>query len=118
VWVEVELQKMLSLLATGAVRMLCKTGEHLGAVVDVLPFTRDGLEPFLQSARTNYLVATAYSACGQSKEAQRKLQIASAASAPDELLWAWLAARKLAATDEQQWRRPPAVCSSASDKPE
>jgi hypothetical protein len=32
------------------------------------------------------------------------LQIATAASAPDELLWAWLAAKKLSATDEQQWR--------------
>ena len=104
VWVEVELQKMLSLARNGRCPDALQTGEHLGAVVDVLPFTRDGLEPFLQSARTNYLVATAYSACGQSKEAQRKLQIASAASAPDELLWAWLAARKLAATDEQQWR--------------
>jgi hypothetical protein len=32
------------------------------------------------------------------------LQIASAASAPDELLWAWLAAKKLSAIDERQWR--------------
>ena len=104
VWVEVEVQKMLSLVRNGRCLDALQTGEHLGAVIDTLPFTRDGLEPFLQSARTNYLLATAYSACGRSQEAQRRLQIASAASAPDELLWAWRAAKKLSATDEQQWR--------------
>jgi tetratricopeptide (TPR) repeat protein len=104
VWVEVELQKLLSLARNGRCPDALQMGEHLGAAIDALPFTRDGLEPFLQSARTNYLVATAYAACGRSQEAQRKLQIASAASAPDELLWAWLASKKLATTDEQQWR--------------
>ncbi|MBI3475404.1 MAG: DUF5107 domain-containing protein [Acidobacteria bacterium] len=104
VWVEVELQKMLSQSRNGRCPDALQTGEHLGAVIDGLPFTRDGLDPFLQSARTNYLVATTYAACGRTQEAQRKLQIASAASAPDELLWAWLASKKLAVSDERQWR--------------
>ena len=104
VWIEVEVQKLLSLARNGRCPDALQTGEHLGAAVEGLPFTRDGLEPFLHSARANYLVATAYSACGQSQEAKRKFQAAFAASAPDELLWAWLAARKLSVTDEQQWR--------------
>lgn len=104
VWVEVQVQKVRFLARNGRCPDALQTGEHLGAVIDTLPFTRDGLEPFLQSARTNYLLATAYSACGRSQEAQRQLQIASAASAPDELLWAWRAAKKLSAADEQQWR--------------
>jgi tetratricopeptide (TPR) repeat protein len=104
VWIEVEVQKLLSLARNGHCADALQTGEHLGAAIDALPFTRDGLEPFLQSARTNYLVATAYAACARSQEAQRHLQIASAASAPDELLWAWLAAKKLSAIDERQWR--------------
>ena len=104
VWVEVELQKMLSLTRKGRCPEALQTAHQLGAVVDGLPFTKDGLDPFLQSARTSYLVGTAYESCGQPQEAQRKLQAASAATAPDELLWAWLAVRKVSATDERQWR--------------
>jgi tetratricopeptide (TPR) repeat protein len=102
-WVEVELQSCSFRHATGALDAL-QTGDHVGEAVDGLPFTRDGLAPFLQSARTSFLVATAYAACGRSEEAERKFQIASTATAPDELLWAWLAAKKLSAIDEQQWQ--------------
>jgi tetratricopeptide (TPR) repeat protein len=104
VWVEVELQKLLVQARNGRCSDALQTGDHLGEAVDGLPFSRDGLEPFLQSARTNYLVATACAACGRSEEAKRKFQIASTATAPDELLWAWLAAKKLSAIDEQQWQ--------------
>jgi hypothetical protein len=94
VWVEVELQKLLAQARNGRCPDALQTGEHLGAVVDGLSFTRDGLEPFLQSARTNYLVATAYATCGRPEEAKRKLQIASAQLVPMSC-WAWLAAELL-----------------------
>ena len=51
-----------------------------------LPFTHDGLEPILQSARTNYQLGTAYASCEKPEEAAKKFQLASAASAPDQVL--------------------------------
>jgi tetratricopeptide (TPR) repeat protein len=104
VWVEVELQKLLALARNGQCPDALQTADHLAAAVDGLPFTKDGLEPFLQSARMNYLVATAYASCGRTEEAKKKFQAVSAATSVDELLWAWLAARKLSGTDQQQWR--------------
>jgi tetratricopeptide (TPR) repeat protein len=104
VWVEVEVQKLLALARDGRCADAQVIGEHLGVEVAGLPFTRDGLDPILQSARTNYLVATVYASCGRSEEAKRKFEVASAASAPDEMLWAWLAAKKLPGMDEKQWR--------------
>ena len=104
VWVEVELQKLISQAHNGRCADSLATADYLGAAVDGLPFTKDGLEPFLQSARTNYLVGTAYESCKRSEEAKRKFQSAAAASAPDELLWAWLAAQKFSGDDEKHWR--------------
>jgi tetratricopeptide (TPR) repeat protein len=104
VWVEVEVQKLLAMARNGRCAEAQATADHLGTPVDGLPFTKDGLEPFLQSARTNYLVGTAYDSCGRSDEAKRKFKNASTATAPDELLWAWLAAKKLSGTDEKQWQ--------------
>jgi len=104
VWVEVEVQNLLALARNGRCSDVQVIGNRLGAEVAGLPFTRDGLEPILQSARTNYLVGTAYASCGRSEEAKRKFQIASAATAPDEMLWAWLAAKKLPGINEKQWR--------------
>src|SRR5205085_3153637 len=72
--------------------------------VNGLSFTDDGLEPFLQSARTNYLVGTGYDGCKRSQEAKRKFQAAASATAADELLWASLASRKLSMIDGQRWR--------------
>jgi tetratricopeptide (TPR) repeat protein len=104
VWIEVEVQKLLALARDGRCADAQVIGEHLGVEVAGLPFTRDGLDPILQSARTNYLVATVYASCGRSEEAKRKFEVASAASVPDEMLWAWLAAKKLPGMDEKQWR--------------
>ena len=104
VWVEIEVQKLLAMARNGRCAEAQATADHLGTAVDGLPFTRDGLGPFLQSARTNYLVGTAYDSCGRSEEAKQKFKNASTATAPDELLWAWLAAKKLSGTDEKQWR--------------
>lgn len=103
VWVEVELQKMLASAKDGHCADALVVAEHLGATVPDLPFTHDGLEPILQSAQTNYQLGTAYASCAKPEEAAKKFQLASAASAPDEVLWAWRAAQKLPGFDEKQW---------------
>ena len=104
VWVEVELEKLLELVREDRCADALRLAEHLGAPVPDLPFTHDGLEPFLQSARTNYLLGTAFATCGQPEDAKIKFQAASAQSAPDQVLWAWLGAQKLPGFDEKGWR--------------
>jgi hypothetical protein len=78
--------------------------EHLGSAVPDLTFTRDGLEPIVQSARTGYLLGTVFASCGKATEAKAKFELASTASAPDQIKWAWLAARKLPAFNQAQWQ--------------
>src|SRR5450755_1062183 len=104
VWVEVELQKMLASAKDGHCADALVVAEHLDAKVPDLPFTRDGLEPILQSARTNYQLGTVYASCAKTEEATKRFQLASAASAPDQMLWAWRGAQKLPGFDEKQWR--------------
>jgi tetratricopeptide (TPR) repeat protein len=76
----------------------------LGTPVPDLPFTHDGLEPILQSARKTYLLGTAYASCERPEEAAKKFQLASTASAPDQVLWAWRAAQRLPGFDTKQWQ--------------
>ena len=104
VWVEVELQKMFASARDGHCADALVAAEHLGTPVPDLPFTHDGLEPILQSARTNYLLGAAYSRCAKPEEAAKKFQLASAASAPDQMVWAWRAAQKLPGFDGKQWQ--------------
>jgi tetratricopeptide (TPR) repeat protein len=104
VWVEVELQKMLASAKVGHCADALVVAEHLGATVPDLPFTRDGLESIVQSPRTNYQLGVAYASCAQPGEATKKFQLASATSAPDQMLWARRAAQKLPDFDGKQWQ--------------
>lgn len=104
VWLEVELQKLLAWTREKRCADATALGNRLGAEVSGLAFTKDGMEPIVQSARTNYLLGTAYASCGKSAEAALKFQSATTASAPDQALWAWLAAKQLPGFDEKQWQ--------------
>jgi Flp pilus assembly protein TadD len=104
VWIEVQLQRVLSSGKAGHCDEALAVAQHLGSEVPGLAFTRDGLEPILQSGRTNYLLASAYTACGKPEEAKARLELASAASAPDQIRWAWLAARKMPDFNAAQWQ--------------
>jgi Flp pilus assembly protein TadD len=104
IWVEVQLQRVLALANAGHCDQALNTAQHLGAEVPGLAFTRDGLEPILQSARTNYLLGSAYSTCGKPAEAKSKFEVAAVSSAPDQLRWAWLAAQKLPNYNPGEWR--------------
>jgi tetratricopeptide (TPR) repeat protein len=104
VWVEVQLQRVLASAKAGRCDDALSAAGHLGSEVPGLPFTRDGLAPILQTARSNYLLGTAYSICGKAEEAKSKFEVAAAASAPDQIRWAWLAAQKLPNFNSAQWR--------------
>ncbi len=104
VWIEVQLQHALATAKAGHCDQAFPIAQNLGSAVPDLAFTRDGLEPILKSARTEYLLGTVYSTCGRSSEAKTKYQAAAGASAPDQMRWAWLAAKQLPGFDQAQWQ--------------
>jgi len=104
VWVEAQLQRMIALAQAGNCTEALAAEQILGSTVPRLPFTQDGLKPILDAARTNYLVGGVYATCGKSKEAESRFQLASIVSAPDQIVWAWLAAQKLPRFDHKQWK--------------
>jgi hypothetical protein len=104
VWVEVQLQRALNAAKQTHCDEAVAAANQLGSEVPGLAFTRDGLEPFLRSARTNYLLGSVYGACGKTAEAKAKLDLAAAASAPDQIHWAWMAAQKIPGYNPSQWK--------------
>jgi tetratricopeptide (TPR) repeat protein len=104
VWVEVQLQHVLASAKEGHCSQALPLAQQLGMEVPGLTFTRDGLEPLLQSARTNYLLGSVYAGCGKSEEATGKFKLAAAASAADQIRWACLAAQRLPGFNRVQWQ--------------
>ena len=104
VWIEVQLLRALALAKEGHWGEALIVARDLGSEVPGLAFTRDGLEPILQSARTSYLLGTVFAGCGLTVEAKAKFELASAASVPDQIKWAGLAARKLPGFNQAQWQ--------------
>jgi tetratricopeptide (TPR) repeat protein len=104
VWVEVQLQRVLSLARQARCTEAIDTARHLGSEVPGLAFTKDGLDPIVNSARTNYLLGTAYTTCGKSDEGNANFTAAASAPGTDQVRWAWLAAQKLANFDQAKWQ--------------
>src|SRR3989442_1285956 len=104
-WMDVQVQRSLALANQGRCAEALDVAEHLGSAVAGLAFTRDGLEPILKSARTNYLLGSAYLRCGKSAEAQARFAAAASSDSAPELRWAWSAAQKLPGFDPEQWQK-------------
>src|SRR6266567_2709780 len=104
VWAEVKLQQAIGLARTGRCEEALATAKTLGSPVAGLAFTQDGLEPLLNSARTNYLLGETYSACRQKEEADRMYRLSAQATDPSDVVWAWGSAKKLRSYDAAQWR--------------
>ena len=104
VWIEVQLQKLTAYAKSNRCTEAVAIAERLGREVPGLDFARDGLAPIVDSARAQYLMATAYATCGKTQEAEAKLQVAAKAFAPDQVLWAWQAAQKLPGFDTRVWQ--------------
>lgn len=104
VWIEVQLQRIVALSKQERCGDALDAAQRLVSEVPGLEFTRDGLEPILQSARTNYLLGSVYSACGKSEDAKKKFEVATNATSADQTRWAWLAAQELPGFDPQNWQ--------------
>jgi len=115
VWVEVQLQRGLALAKAGRCQDALSAAQNLGAAVPDLPFTHDGLDPIVKSARTSYGLGTVYATCLKTGEAKAKFEAAASASSPDQVRWAWLASQKLPDFDPAKW---PQTLQSALDQAE
>jgi tetratricopeptide (TPR) repeat protein len=103
VWIEVKLQQALQLQKSGRCGEALAEARALGTSVSGLAFTRDGLEPILNSPRANYLLAEVYTACGQMTEAAARFEQVSKATDSSDLVWAWRAAKAQSGYDETKW---------------
>ena len=95
VWIEVQLQKALSLANHGECSEAISTANHLGVEVPDMPFTHDGLEPLLRSARISYLLGTLYKSCKQPDKAQARFKHAAEQANLEDAVWSWKASQEL-----------------------
>jgi len=103
VWVEVKIEQALAHAAAGRCDAALAAADGLGAEAPGLAFTRDGLAPFLDAARTQYLIAQVEAGCGRAPRAAERWRRVAAATGVGDLVWAWGAAKKLDGYDNAQW---------------
>jgi tetratricopeptide (TPR) repeat protein len=104
VWLEVQLQRALSRAQKGQCSEAISAADHLGAEVPDLPFTHDGLEPLLSSARISYLLGTLYITCKLADKGQSSFKHAAAQSELEDAVWAWKASQELPGFDKDSAR--------------
>jgi len=95
VWIEVQVQHALSLAHHGECGEAVSRADHVSDSVPDLDFTHDGLEPFLQSARSSYLLGSVYQTCKLPEKANTRFLYAARRTNPQDGVWAWKASRML-----------------------
>jgi len=103
VWVEVRLLHVMALAKEGHCDAALSMASQLGAQVPGLDFTQDGMQPVLQSSRTEYLLGELESGCGHADEAKAHYQRAAGFKGSSQVAWASKAAKKLGHYDEAKW---------------
>ncbi|MGO4882108.1 MAG: DUF5107 domain-containing protein [Bryobacteraceae bacterium] len=118
VWVEVNVMHALSQAAGNRCDAALATINGLSAETAGLPFTKDGLTPFVDAPRTQYLIAQVEAGCGHAQQATERWRVA-AVTATDDLVWAWGAAKKLDGYDNAAWKKrfETALAQSAAASP-
>jgi len=105
VWVEVNILQALSEAAAGQCNDAIHAVETLSGVFAGLPFTEDGLRPFVDAPRTQYLIGQVETRCGHAPQAAERWRRVAAATGIAELVWAWRAAQKLDGYNNQEWTK-------------
>jgi tetratricopeptide (TPR) repeat protein len=95
VWIEVQVQRAMSVAQRGQCSEAVKIVEHLADSVPDLAFTHDGLEPLLRSARTDYLLGNLYKTCNLPDKARTSYRHAAEQSNLEDTVWAWRASQQL-----------------------
>jgi len=103
VWVEVNILQALSDAANNQCDAANHAADGLGGVVAGLPFTNDGLAPFVDAPRTQYLIGQVEARCGREPQAKERWRRVAAATGIGDMVWAWGAARKFDGYDKAEW---------------
>jgi Tfp pilus assembly protein PilF len=103
VWIEVKLEQMQALEKSGRCNEALAEANAIGQPVEGLPFTQNGLEAILNSARTKYLLAETYDSCGQKAEASAMFKQVAGETQLSNLAWAARSAKHLDGYDSAQW---------------
>lgn len=104
VWIEIELQSLQSLAGAGKCEEATAGLARLSQPVPGMDFTKDGLETFIDSARSQYEIATIDRSCKRSEEGNAILKKIAASTHGEDLVWANKAARLLPGYDDAAWR--------------
>jgi cytochrome c-type biogenesis protein CcmH/NrfG len=117
VWIEVKLEQIQSLAKNGSCKAALAEAIAIGKPVAGLDFTQNGLDQFLNSARTKYRLAEAYNSCGEKSEASARFQQVAPDTELSNLVWASQAAKHLDGYDSAKWtERLTAGVSRAEDQ--
>jgi tetratricopeptide (TPR) repeat protein len=105
VWIELRLLEALAQARAGRHLEALATVESLGREAAGVPFTRDGLDVFVESPRVQF-AAGEVAALAQDAATSRRHweEAARARESVRNLPWAYQAARRLGGTDEAAWR--------------
>ena len=118
VWVEVKTLQALADAAAGRCEAALTAADGLGLEAPGLDFTKDGLQPFVDTARTQYLIGQVESQCGSAAQAKDRWRRVAKATGTANLGWAWSAAKKLGVADKAEWnRRLEAALRQANESP-
>jgi tetratricopeptide (TPR) repeat protein len=105
VWVEVLTLQALTEAARSRCDAALAAVDGIGADVSGLPFTKDGLQPFVDTPRTQYLLGQIEARCGRVPQATERWRRVAAATGLADLIWAWGAAKKLDGYNNTEWIR-------------
>jgi tetratricopeptide (TPR) repeat protein len=100
IWLEVQVQHAISLAQNGQCSEATHIVDNLAESVPDLPFTHDGLQPFLRSARFSYLVGSVYKSCGATDKSSLAFQHAAEQSGLGNAVWAFKASEQLPNFDQ------------------
>jgi len=110
------LQQAAGLAEAGKCQAALPVADHSGMPVPKLDFTNDGLTPFLESGRTNYLLGEIYAACGKSEQAAAHFLQAAKASGLRKFCGLGPLQRKLENYDDKTWRNRLSDAASRAEK--
>src|SRR5580658_3697007 len=118
VWVEVKTLQALTQAAAGQCDAALAAVDGMGAEVPGLPFTKDGLKPFVNAPRTQYLIGQVEAHCGHALQATERWRRVAAATGTADLVWAWGAAKKFDGYNNADWiKRFEAALAQAGSAP-
>jgi tetratricopeptide (TPR) repeat protein len=107
VYVEIRQQQALALARQRRCEDALGILQRLDQPVAELPFTENGMSPFIESGRALYLAGEVLASCGDSASARARWEHASSSQDAypyPNLAFGWQAARKLGATMDQNAR--------------